>query len=73
MTQKLPNRDLTTGDAAKIAGVSQSLIIRWCNVGILKSYLVPGSKHRRISRRDLQQVIREHGMPENATQKTGAS
>lgn len=46
-------RPYTTGQAAKIAGVSLKTIIERCDAGDLRSWKVPGSNHRRIERIDL--------------------
>lgn len=45
---------LTTGEAAKVAGVSKSTIVKLLNLGQLPYGTVPGSTHRRIRRTDAE-------------------
>ena len=52
-----PGACTTTGEAAKLCQISQQTIIRCANNGTLKSFRVPGSKHRRILLSDLHQFI----------------
>lgn len=54
---------LTTGQVAKLVGVSVGMVVKWCDSGRLKSYLVPMSTHRRITRAALVAFAREHGLP----------
>jgi excisionase family DNA binding protein len=56
-------RAYTTGEAAKIAGVTQKTIIAQCNRGELKHWKVPGSDHRRIERIELVRWMAANGMP----------
>ncbi len=53
----------TTGEAAKLARVSQQTIIRCFSSGLLKGYRVPGSRFRRIPHRNLVTFMKEHGIP----------
>jgi excisionase family DNA binding protein len=46
-------KDLTTGDVAKLLGISQQTVIKCFESGILKGYRVPGSKFRRIPAKHL--------------------
>lgn len=46
---------LTTGEAAKIAGVSRQHIVDLCDRGLLP-FTYAGTKHRRIRRRDLEEL-----------------
>ena len=53
----------TTGKAAEICNVSQQTIIRCFDSGRLKGFRIPGSKFRRIPRRNLIQFMKENGIP----------
>ena len=41
---------LTTGEAARLMGVSKWKVIQMADAGELETEKVPGSRHRRISR-----------------------
>jgi excisionase family DNA binding protein len=41
---------LSTGEAARLIGISQSHLIRLINDGKIQARTLPGSKHRRIAR-----------------------
>jgi len=56
----------TTGEAAKICKVSQQTIIRCFDSGQLKGFRVPGSRFRRIPRKDLYAFMRENDIPTDA-------
>lgn len=56
----------TTGEAAKICNVSQQTIIRCFDSGRLHGFRVPGSKFRRIPRRDLIRFMQENDIPVTA-------
>ncbi len=51
-------RCFTTGEVAKICGVSQQTIIRCFDDGRLSGFKVPGSKFRRIPRDELLRFLR---------------
>jgi hypothetical protein len=53
----------TTGEAAKICGVSQNSIIRCFDKGHLTGFRVPFSKFRRIPRANLVEFMAAHGIP----------
>jgi len=52
----------TTTQIAGICSVSPRMVAKWCDSGALRHYLVPGSKHRRASREQLERFLREHKM-----------
>ena len=54
---------LTTGQAAKLCGVATRTVIHWMEKGLLKGYVLPGTRHRRIPKANLVAFMREHGMP----------
>lgn len=56
-------KDLTTGDAARISRLSQQTIIRCCESGDLPCWRVPMSRFRRITRWDLYEWMKRHGIP----------
>lgn len=64
---RLRNRDgynlLTTGEAARLSGLSQNTIIRSIDRGILIAHRIPGSRHRRIERTALRAWMRSAGIP----------
>lgn len=45
---------LSTGEAARLMGVSKWKVIQMADAGVLESTKVPGSRHRRISRASAQ-------------------
>ena len=56
----------TTGEAAKVCGVSQQTIIRCFDSGKLQGFRVPGSRFRRIPRGDLLRFMKSNGIPADA-------
>jgi len=58
------NRDwVSTLEAAKLLGVCHMTVIRRFDAGDLKGYKVPGSRFRRIPKKDLVDFARRHEMP----------
>lgn len=53
----------TTGQIAKVCSVSMRTVAKWIDSGILKGFIVPGSKDRRVAREDLTAFMQQHGMP----------
>jgi len=53
----------TTGEAAEICKVSQQTIIRCFDSGRLNGFRVPGSRFRRIPRRNLIKFMKENNIP----------
>ncbi len=56
-------RVLTMGDVAQVCGVASRTASKWCDSGLLKSWRVPGSPHRRVSRDDLVEFMDKNGLP----------
>lgn len=57
---------LSTGDVAKICGISQHTIINSFDRGDLTGFRIPGSRFRKIPRRNLLQFVRNHELPHDA-------
>ena len=57
------DRVFTTGEAAKLAYVSQQTIIRCVDNGSLGAHRVPGSRFRRIPERSLWKFLIEQNIP----------
>jgi len=53
----------TTGEAAEICRVSQQTIIRCFDAGRLEGFRVPGSRFRRIPRRNLVKFMKDNNIP----------
>ena len=60
----------TTGEAAEICKVSQQTIIRCFDSGRLTGFRVPGSRFRRIPRKDLLQFMKANDIPTDALEST---
>jgi len=59
-----PNKtNYTTGEVAKICGISQQTIIRCFDSGKIKGFKIAGSNFRRIPRESLIQFMRENNIP----------
>jgi len=55
--------NLTTSEAAKLAGVSIQTIIRQFDEGALRGFVVPGSAHRRIPASHLREWMAKNRIP----------
>ncbi len=53
---------ITTGEAAKLLGVSRATIVRYVNAGILEARTLP-SGNRRIRRADAERLAQEADKP----------
>ncbi len=53
---------LATGEVAKVAGISKRKVAQWIDSGLLRGFTIPGSKHRRVRRDDLEAFLKKHGM-----------
>ena len=53
---------LTVSQASKYCKVSSKTIINWIDAGYIKAYKTVGG-HRRIKKEDLDQFLKEKGMP----------
>ncbi len=63
MTNSASQKAYTTGKAAEICMCSLFTIIRCCDKGILPSYKVSESTHRRIRADKLYFFMKEQGIP----------
>ncbi|MCD6304280.1 MAG: helix-turn-helix domain-containing protein [Planctomycetes bacterium] len=54
---------LTTGEVARICRVAPRTVSKWFDTGKLRGYRIPGSRDRRIPRRQLLAFMRAHGIP----------
>lgn len=55
-------KDMTTGQAARVAGVAPRTLSKWIDGGLLRGYKVPGSQDRRVRPSDFAEFLRAHGM-----------
>lgn len=53
----------TSGQAAKIIGVTSATVSRWVRKGDLRGYYIPGSQDRRIEHENLIKFAKQHGRP----------
>jgi len=53
---------LTTGQVAQICGVSYGTVQKWFDLGLLKGYILPGGKDRRIQKAELICFMKNHKM-----------
>ena len=53
----------TTGEVARICGISQQTVIRCFDTGRLRGFRVPGSRFRRIPRDQLLHFMKENNIP----------
>ena len=61
--RKSDPRLLTTGQVAKFCRLSINTIIKNIKKGLLICCHVPGSRHRRISRQELERYMGAHRIP----------
>jgi len=54
---------LTTGQCAKLCGVTARDVAKWFDTGRLRGYRIPGSQDRRVPKEYLLRFLREQGMP----------
>ena len=54
---------LTTGQVAKFCNVSMGFVCKWFDSGLLKGYILPASKDRRIPLIELERFMRAHNIP----------
>ena len=54
---------LTTGQVAKICGVTPPTVVKWIRNGMLKAYQIPSSAARRVNRSELVEFMKAHGIP----------
>jgi len=53
----------TTGEVSKICNVAQRTAIKWFDQGIIKGYVIPGTKDRRIPLNYLIEFMKENNIP----------
>ena len=58
------NDILTTGKVAKICSVSIRTVQNWFDAGLLKGYILPGGKDRRIPRKELNRFMKKYKIPQ---------
>lgn len=63
---RLSEYSFTTGEAATCCMVSQQIIIRCFDAGLLKGFRVPNSLFRKIPGDGLYRFIKENGIPKTA-------
>ena len=54
---------LTTGEVARLCGVTRRTVIEWIDSGKLEGYRIPGSLHRRVSSESLRRFQSRYKMP----------
>ena len=54
---------LTSGQAAKLCGVSSTTIHKWCKAGKMPYHKIPGSIDRRIMQSSVVKFLLDHGLP----------
>ncbi len=54
---------LTTGDVARVCGVTIRTVIKWYEEGRLEGYKLPGSRDRRFTRAALERFVRGNDLP----------
>ena len=50
MSAAIRDKDLTTSEVARLLGVADRSVAKWCDQGRLPCYRVPMTRHRRIPR-----------------------
>jgi two-component system, OmpR family, response regulator RpaA len=60
--QGLAKRVFSTGEVAKVCRVAPRTVSKWFDAGLLKGYLFPGTRERRIPREQLVRFLQENGM-----------
>ena len=53
----------TTGEISKICNVAQRTVIKWFDQGIIKGYVIPGTKDRRIPLNYLIEFMKKNNIP----------
>jgi len=61
----MKNTDVfTTSDVATICRVSTRIVTKWFDSKMLDGYRLPGSKHRRFTKKNIRDFMRKQEMPE---------
>lgn len=58
------DRMLTTGQVARVMGVSVRIVANWISRGELKGFRIPGSRHRRVEEKHLKEFMKVLGVSE---------
>lgn len=58
------DRMLTTGQVARVMGVSMRVVAGWIGRGELKGFTMPGSRHRRVEEKHLREFMKVLGVSE---------
>jgi two-component system response regulator VicR len=66
MTFDARQTSYTTGEVARLCQVTKRTVIKWIDGGKLHGYTIPGSKHRRVSARKLQEFMKANQIPDYA-------
>lgn len=61
----------TIAQAARLCGLCDKTLGKAFDLGTLKGWRVPGSRHRRVSRAELLKFMREHGIPTDRMAEAG--
>ena len=59
------DRMLSTGEVAKVLGVSVRKAVQLIDSKIIKGWKIPGSQHRRVEEKNLREFMREFGISED--------
>ena len=57
------SRVYTTGEVARICGISRQGVIRRYNKGLINGYLIPGSRYRKITHKNLVDFMIKNNIP----------
>jgi excisionase family DNA binding protein len=66
MAQTRRQAAYTTGEVARLCQVTKRTVIKWIDGGRLTGYMIPGSRHRRVTAESLQKFMRANGIPDHA-------
>lgn len=66
MTSDARQTSYTTGEVARLCQVTKRTVIKWIDGGKLHGYTIPGSRHRRVSARKLQEFMKANQIPDYA-------
>lgn len=59
----MSNESLSAGVVAKICKVTARTVTKWCDNGVLRSYKLPMSHHRRILAKELVRFFEQERLP----------
>jgi two-component system, OmpR family, response regulator RpaA len=52
----------TTTEVARLCEVCTRTVCKWVDTGLLVGHRIPGSRHRRVRRADLERFAADHGL-----------